>query len=66
MKIAVLGLGYVGSVTGACLAELGHTVFGVDRDEFKVESIRAGRAPFYEPGLEELIVRGVQAGRLMA
>ena len=66
MKIAVLGLGYVGSVTGACLAELGHTVFGVDRDGFKVESIRAGRAPFYEPGLEELIVRGVQAGRLMA
>jgi GDP-mannose 6-dehydrogenase len=66
MKIAVLGLGYVGSVTGACLAELGHTVCGVDRDPFKVDSIRAGKAPFYEPGLEDLIARGVQAQRFSA
>ena len=66
MKIAIFGLGYVGSVTGACLAELGHTVWGVDRDTFKVESIRASKAPFYEPGLEELIRRGVDAQRLWA
>lgn len=66
MKIAILGLGYVGSVTGACLAELGHTVYGVDRDEFKVRSVREGRAPFYEPGLEDLIRRHAEAGRLTA
>lgn len=66
MKIAVLGLGYVGSVTGACLAELGHTVAGVDRDAFKVSSILRGKAPFYEPGLEDLIARQVAAGRLTA
>ena len=66
MKIAILGLGYVGSVTGACLAELGHTVCGVDRDEFKVRSVREGRAPFYEPGLEDLIRRHAESGRLTA
>jgi len=66
MKIAILGLGYVGSVTGACLAELGHVVCGVDRDPFKVESIRCGKAPFYEPGLEEMIQRHGAAARLTA
>ncbi len=65
-KIAVLGLGYVGSVTGACLAQLGHRVTGVDRDEFKVNSIRNGQAPFYEPGLEEVIRENAAAGRLTA
>jgi GDP-mannose 6-dehydrogenase len=66
MKIAILGLGYVGSVTGACLAELGHTVQGVDRDEFKVKSLREGRAPFFEPGLEEMIAKHAATGRLTA
>lgn len=66
MKIAILGLGYVGSVTGACLAGLGHTVCGVDRDEFKVNSILRGVAPFYEPGLDALIAQNVAAGRLSA
>ena len=66
MKIAILGLGYVGSVTGACLAGLGHTVCGVDRDEFKVNSILRGAAPFYEPGLDALIAGNVAAGRLSA
>ena len=56
----------MGSVTGACLAELGHTVCGVDRDEFKVRSVREGRAPFYEPGLEDLIRRHAESGRLTA
>lgn len=61
-----MGLGYVGSVTAACLAELGHAVTGVDTDEGKVENIRQGRAPFYEPGLEAIIEECVQAGRLRA
>ncbi len=65
-RIAVLGLGYVGSVTAACLTHLGHRVIGVDRDEHKVNSIQTGRAPFYEPGLEELIQEGHANGRLSA
>jgi GDP-mannose 6-dehydrogenase len=65
-QISVFGLGYVGSVTAACLAELGHHVIGVDRDELKVQSILHSRAPFYEPGLEPLIAANVAAGRLTA
>lgn len=65
-KIAVLGLGYVGCVTAACLSRLGHQVTGVDRDEFKVRSVLDGKAPFYEPGLEALIGDNVPAGRLTA
>lgn len=64
--IAVLGLGYVGCVTAACLAHLGHRVYGVDRDETKVNSILNAGAPFYEPGLEELIRSTVQNGLLTA
>ena len=62
--IAVLGLGYVGCVTAACLASLGHRVFGIDRDEHKVNEVRNGRAPFYEPGLEDLVRENIRAGRL--
>ncbi len=62
----MLGLGYVGCVTAACLAHVGHRVIGVDRDPFKVDSVMAGRAPFFEPGLEELVRAGVDAGRLSA
>jgi GDP-mannose 6-dehydrogenase len=65
-QIAVLGLGYVGCVTAACLAKLGHRVVGVDRDAFKVRSVQEGKSPFYEPGLEELVRDGVRAGRLSA
>ena len=65
-RVAVLGLGYVGSVTAACLAHLGHRVTGVDRDEHKVKSIETGRAPFYEPSLAELIQEGRMNGRLSA
>jgi GDP-mannose 6-dehydrogenase len=65
-NIAVLGLGYVGCVTAACLAHIGHRVTGVDRDRFKVDSVLTGRAPFYEPGLEELVRGAVAAGRLSA
>ena len=64
--IAILGLGYVGSVTGACLASLGHHVTGVDTSAAKVESIQAGKAPFFEPGLEDLIRAQAAAGRLSA
>ena len=65
-SIAVLGLGYVGCVTAACLAKLGHRVYGIDRDETKIASILAARAPFYEPGLEEVVRETVAAGRLSA
>jgi GDP-mannose 6-dehydrogenase len=65
-RIAVLGLGYVGCVTAACLARLGHRVIGVDRDEFKMKQIRAGNAPFYEPGLAEIVQETVASGSLSA
>ncbi|MBM3813760.1 MAG: nucleotide sugar dehydrogenase [Acidimicrobiia bacterium] len=65
-EIVVLGLGYVGCVTAACFARLGYSVTGVDRDELKVNAVLAARAPFFEPGLEELIQKGVAAGRLKA
>ena len=64
MKIAVVGTGYVGLVAGACLAESGSDVICVDRDEAKVRSLRRGKMPFYEPGLEELVKRNRQEGRL--
>ena len=54
MKIAVAGTGYVGLVTGACLAEKGHNVVCVDIDEKKVEKMKAGFSPIYEEGLEEI------------
>jgi GDP-mannose 6-dehydrogenase len=63
-QISVLGLGYVGCVTAACLASLGHRVFGVDRDEHKVNEVRHGRSPFFEPGLGDLVRDNIAAGRL--
>jgi GDP-mannose 6-dehydrogenase len=65
-RIAVFGLGYVGCVTAACLASLGHKVIGVDSDSYKVEEIREGRTPFYEPGLDEIVRATVQNGYLSA
>src|SRR5436853_2171114 len=65
-KVAVFGLGYVGCVTAGCLARIGHTVVGVDRDEGKVRSVRERRAPFYEPGLPEIVEAAGEAGRLFA
>jgi UDPglucose 6-dehydrogenase len=62
--IGVVGTGYVGLVTGACLAHLGHRVTCVDRDEERISRLNAGRVPFYEPGLEELVSRGAQNRRL--
>ncbi len=65
-NIIVMGLGYVGCVSSACLAEIGHTVLGVDRDTHKIDMIRKGESPFYEPGLTDLVRKNVDAGRLTA
>jgi GDP-mannose 6-dehydrogenase len=65
-RVVVLGLGYVGCVTAACLAELGCRVTGVDRDAHKVDSVLRGVSPFYEPGLDELVRGNVARGRLTA
>ncbi len=62
MRITVIGTGYVGSVTGACLAYLGHSVTCVDNDAAKIASLRAGRAPIYEPGLDEMLALAARQG----
>ena len=64
MDLSIIGSGYVGLVTGACFADVGHNVICVDNDARKIETLRAGHVPIYEPGLEELITRNVSAHRL--
>jgi UDPglucose 6-dehydrogenase len=64
MDISIIGSGYVGLVTGACFADVGHNVICVDNDLRKVEALQAGKIPIYEPGLEEVIHRNVSAQRL--
>jgi UDPglucose 6-dehydrogenase len=63
-RICVIGTGYVGLVTGACLAELGNDVVCIDSDGQKIESLQRGEVPFYEPGLQELVVRNQRSGRI--
>ncbi|KOG43590.1 UDP-glucose dehydrogenase family protein [Streptomyces resistomycificus] len=64
MRLTVIGTGYLGAVHAACMADLGHDVLGVDTDTRKIEALAAGRAPFYEPGLAELLTRNTRSGRL--
>lgn len=64
INVAIVGLGYVGAVSAACLARLGHRVFGIERDPAKVERLRAGFAPFHEPGLEPELKTQVDGGRV--
>jgi len=64
MKIAMVGSGYVGLVSGACFADFGHDVVCIDKDPAKIERLRAGEMPIYEPGLDDLVRRNADAGRL--
>src|SRR3990167_1848276 len=64
MKLALFGTGYIGVVTGTCFAELGNDVICVDVDQKKIENLQQGIIPIYEPGLEEIVKRNHQEGRL--
>ena len=64
MRITIFGTGYVGLVTGACLAEVGHHVMCMDVDQNKIERLREGEVPIYEPGLEPIVAHNTEAGRL--
>ena len=64
MRIAIVGIGYVGLVSAACFADLGAEVYCVDVDEAKIQGLREGIIPIYEPGLDTLVRRGMETGRL--
>ena len=60
----MIGTGYVGLVSGTCFADIGHTVYCVDKDIYKIEKLNSGQSPIYEPGLNELIKENYRAKRL--
>src|SRR5690348_5794835 len=64
MRIAMIGTGYVGLVSGACLSEFGHEVVCIDKVPEKVAALKSGQIPIFEPGLDEVVATNVKAGRL--
>ncbi|MFB2604362.1 2-dehydropantoate 2-reductase N-terminal domain-containing protein, partial [Rhizobium phaseoli] len=64
MRITMIGSGYVGLVSGVCFADFGHDVICVDKDLSKIEALREGRIPIYEPGLDQLVAENTSTGRL--
>ena len=65
MKIAMIGTGYVGLVTGTCFSEFGHHVTCIDKVEEKISALKAGKIPIYEPGLEDMVQKNAAAGHLL-
>ena len=64
MRIAMIGTGYVGLVSGACIADFGHQVTCVDKDSAKISALNSGEIPIYEPGLKDIVQSNVHQGRL--
>ena len=64
MRVAMIGTGYVGLVSGACFADFGHVVTCIDKDASKIDRLKKGEIPIFEPGLDDLVARNVREGRL--